>query len=99
MSGILVFTNYDVLIHKLKDGRESEGCYCYWEISRVPKQKVDRIYFAINGIIKGYFKIFGIKENNETRYFEICFHSESWTELKNWVKLKPSQGWRYYECQ
>lgn len=99
MAGILIFTNHDVLIHKLRDGRKSEGCYCYWETSRLPKQTPDRIYFAINGIVRGYFKIFGIKENNETGYYELCFYSESWTEIKDGEQLKPSQGWRYYQCQ
>jgi len=97
MAGILIFTNYDVLIHKLKDGKKSQGCYCYWETSRFPKQSVDKLYFAINGIVRGYFEIFGTIQNNDTGLFEFRFYSESWTEIKDGEQLKPSQGWRYYD--
>ena len=36
--GILVFTNEDVLKHKLKDGKKDKYAYCYWEMSRFPKR-------------------------------------------------------------
>lgn len=36
--GILVFTQEDVLQHKLKDGKAKDYAYCYWEISRFPKR-------------------------------------------------------------
>ena len=36
--GILVCNTQKVLDHKLKDGKESDGNYCYWDITRFPKR-------------------------------------------------------------
>lgn len=36
--GILVFTQEDVLKHKLKDGKKTDYAYCYWEIAKYPKR-------------------------------------------------------------
>ena len=94
--GILVFTNQKVLEHKKRDGKLSEGNYCYWKTSRFPKRFLEnpnaekRIYFAVKGQVKGYFIIHSCEEG------ELQFFSESWTEIKNGEKLKPSWGWRYY---
>lgn len=92
--GILIFTNKEVLEHKKRDGKGSEGNYCYWETSKIPKRFSDEknfaIYFALEGQVKGYFIC---------DYFddiELQFDSESWVEIKNGEILKPSQGWRYY---
>lgn len=38
MNGILVFTRDEVLQHKLKDGKRKDNSYCFWEITRFPKQ-------------------------------------------------------------
>ncbi len=90
MVGILVFTSKEVLNHKLKDGLEAEGNYCYWTISREPKQEIDKIYFAIKGQVKGYFDC-------HMAVGELRFFSEDWHEIKNGEILKASQGWRYYD--
>lgn len=43
MIEILVYTTPEVLEHKKRDGKKSEGCYCYWEFPRPPKKIVDLI--------------------------------------------------------
>jgi len=94
--GILIFTNQDVLDHKLKDGKESNDCYCYWEMGRFPKRFIDsnetdelRLYMAIKGQVKGYFIIHDYDDT-------LMFYSESWHIIKDGEQLKPSQGFRYY---
>ena len=91
INGILVFCSQTTLNHKLEDGKRSKGRYCYWSTSRTPKHEVDRIYFAIKGKVKGYFKISTIVS------YEIRFHSEDWTSIENGKSFKPSQGWMYYK--
>ena len=94
--GILVFTSQEVLEHKKRDGKGSEGNVCYWETSKPPKRFKDkpcaeaRIYFAVRGQVKGYFIV-------DFKYASpLYFYSESWTPIENGEILKPSQGWRYY---
>ncbi len=53
------------------------------------------IYFAIKGIVRGYFIINEI-DSDKISNFWLKFHSESWVEIKRGEQLKPSQGWRYY---
>lgn len=43
MKGILVFTNEKVLQHKLRDGKKSEGEYCFWETNKLPKRFVETL--------------------------------------------------------
>lgn len=99
VDGILVFTTHETLIHKLQDGKSYESNYCYWEISKFPKKPVDKLYVAVKGIVRGYFKINSLKKNSTTTKWEIRFHSDSWVNVQDGEELKPSQGWRYYECQ
>lgn len=93
MVGILVFTSNEVLEHKKRDGKFSEGNECWWSLPRLPKQKVDRLYFAVKGQVKGYFKIEVLDDLRK----ELIFNSETWTPLEEGEILKPSQGWRYYK--
>ena len=51
MEGILVFTHDDVLKHKLKDGKKKDFKYCYWEISKFPKQFDKEIMKTANYVI------------------------------------------------
>lgn len=95
MVGIIVFTNEEILNHKKTDGLKEIGCYCFWKMRKIPKKKIDKIYFAIKGQIKGYFKVF--QTIKYEKYLELRFHSESWKSIRNGKKLKPSQGWRYYK--
>jgi len=89
--GIIIFLKHKTLINKLNDTRASKNKYCIWGTNRPPKQKVDRIYFAVDGKVKGYFKIFKITEN------EIRFYPESWQSIENGSNLKIIEGWRYYK--
>jgi len=60
------------------------------------------IYFAIKGVIQGYFIIHKISagdyegRSDKISNFHLEFYSESWHEIKHGETLKPSQGWRYY---
>lgn len=91
IKGILVFCSIATLKHKLKDGKRSEGCYCYWSTKRPPKTSVNRIYIVVKGKVQGYFKISSITQS------EIRFHSEDWNPIENGRNFRPSQGWRYYK--
>ena len=90
IKGVLVFCSQITLNHKLKDGRRIDNRYCYWSMKRIPLTKVDRIYFAVRGKVKGYFKI------SEITDYEMRFHSEDWVEIENGKAYKSSRGWMYY---
>lgn len=92
MTGILVFTSEEVMIHKLSDGKRSEGRYCFWTLARMPLQEIDRLYFAIRGQVKGYFKIHEIAKADK----ELRFYSESWIPIPDGETLEANRGWRYY---
>jgi len=103
--GILIFTNQEVVIHKMMDGRRSEGKFCYWYLSRFPKKfkeamdkDIDntefRLYMAVNGVVRGYFVIDDFDDYEHPS--EIHFDSESWHSIKDGERFKPSQGWRYF---
>lgn len=57
-----------------------------------------RLYFAIKGKVRGYFKLTAIDkdESEHPEYHSLRFHSDDWVEIKDGEQLKPSQGWRYY---
>lgn len=125
---ILVCQSQDVLQHKLTDGKEEAGRYCFWEMSRFPRrirQAIEaqsestgrysvvarifsgiyddddlvfeyfhvRLYFAVNGIVQGYF----VCRACDQKLTELRFHSEDWFPMEKPVKIKPSQGWRYFD--
>ena len=50
-----------------------------------------RLYFAVGGVVRGYFKCYASDENHSLR-----FHSEDWVSIENGEKIKPSQGFRYF---
>lgn len=92
---ILVCCPQKVLTHKKRDGKKSKGRVCYWELSRRPKKKIKKIYFAVKGIVQGHFKVHRIEDADEA--VALFFDSESWIEQsKPKPKIIPSQGWRYY---
>lgn len=101
INGILVFTTFDVLEHKQRDGLMKEDNYCYWDTRRFPTKLGNhrderRLYMAVNGQVKGYFIIESLTNGDEPGVCRIIFHSESWVEIANGEQLVPSQGWRYY---
>lgn len=132
--GILVCQPQSVLAHKLRDGKESDGRYCYWEFTHgVPKRVGQlmteisedyvakdpqpprplfdyvydddkeivfsthpyrfyvRVYFAVGGVVRGFFKSYAADHEMQS----LRFHSEDWVPIKNGSKIKPSQGYRY----
>jgi hypothetical protein len=42
--GILVCNSQKVLDHKLKDGKKSEHCYCFWNMTRFPRRILQRVF-------------------------------------------------------
>jgi len=96
--GVLVFTSEETLQHKLNDGKQKKGCWCYWTMSKFPKQFYQdeqcksewRLYLAVKKQVKGYFII------HDFNSYDLEFYSETWTPIKKGDVLKPSQGWRYY---
>ncbi len=67
MTSIIIYTTREVLEHKRKDGIGKKGCYCYWTFKNKP-QKLNRgnkVYFAFNKKIRGYFKIHDICGNRQ----------------------------------
>lgn len=52
-----------------------------------------RLYFAVKGIVRGYFVCKACNKDLS----ELRFHSEDWYPITKQIKVKPSQGWRYFE--
>ena len=138
--GILVCQSEEVLEHKKKDGKKSDGRYCFWEMTRFPKKIKEllypestgiysvpakapgyegiydeddlvfegfevRLYFAVKGIVQGYFVCKACNKTSARRSIrqrkgyglsQLRFFSESWIPFKKKIKIKPSQGWRYF---
>lgn len=133
--GILVCQPQDVLDHKLKDGKSSEGRYCFWkfgerfprrirqtisdfvigstgtysEAAKAPDEEgcreddlyltnysfYVRFYFAVGGVVQGYFEVYRV----DSDLTELRFHSEDWVPIKDGAKIRPSQGYRYYDME
>jgi hypothetical protein len=55
-----------------------------------------RLYFAIDGWVKGYFVCRAIGIAAHSKASELRFFSESWTSIKP-IPIKPSQGFRYFK--
>ena len=53
-----------------------------------------RLYFAVKGIVQGYFLCKALGERNGV--YELRFHSEDWFPTRPYV-VKPSQGFRYFK--
>lgn len=48
---ILVCNTQKVLDHKLREGRKSEGAYCYWEMHRFPKRIFELAFPETLGVV------------------------------------------------
>jgi hypothetical protein len=61
-----------------------------------PEDVEVRLYFAIGGVVRGYFVCKAMGERKGVR--ELRFHSESWHPLYSipLIRIKPSQGFRYF---
>ncbi len=49
--GILVCNSQKVLDHKQKDGKRSEGNYCYWEMTRFPNRILEATFPQTTGVV------------------------------------------------
>lgn len=47
MKQIAVYTAPEVIEHKQRDGRESDGSYCFWRFGRVPELIRSRVHYRI----------------------------------------------------
>ena len=108
MTSIIIYTTKEKLLHK-QDKLENDsdkgdlGIY-YWEFSRFPKKvtNYDKIYFATDGFIKGYFEILDMNTPERMGNQDpmgIPSNSISW-ESKTWEDIKPIptksfQGFKY----
>jgi hypothetical protein len=101
MTSIIIYTNEKALLHKQDklsfeedEDKATHGEY-FWRFERKIKRLniKDRIYFAVNGFIKGSFLVKDIGEDcNST---EIEFLSSSWKDLQKPIPCKPFQGFKY----
>ncbi len=91
MSDIIVYTTSETFEHK--KGADGYQRY-YWHLSRPPKRlKVgDKIYFACDGMIQGYFIV---EEFNPDEEEMVVWSKYSWTELKDKIPTKSFQGFKY----
>ena len=88
---IIVYTTREVLEHK--KGADGYQRY-YWKFTRPPKRlhEGDRIYFACDGMIQGYFIIEKFNPDEEEM---IVWNKHSWVDLKKKIPTKPFQGFKY----
>ncbi|MCF8070048.1 MAG: hypothetical protein K9L30_15815 [Desulfobacterales bacterium] len=91
MTDIIVYTMRETLKHK--KGADVYQHY-YWNFPRPPKQLEggDKIYFACDGIIQGYFIV---EEFNPDNKEMVVWNKDSWVELKRKIPTKSFQGFKY----
>ncbi len=104
MTDIIIYTTGDKLLHKqdkLKDDPDKSNCGEYYlEFSRFPKKikEGDRIYFAVNKNIVGYFLIQYLSLYGEpyarVPMDSISWNSKTWKDIKP-IPTKPFQGFKY----
>lgn len=90
MVDIGVYCRKEVLEHKKRDGRGSEGMECFWEFAQLPDVKEgDKFWFASEGRWQGFFIVKDVSD-------VVTFVSESWHSLgNNGGPRKPFQGFTY----
>ena len=98
MTDIIIYTTSAKLMHKkgkMKDDPDfsPEGIY-YWKLSRLPKdtKEGEKVYFATNGKIKGYFIIEEINKEEG-----IVFDSATWNDIRPIYTCKHVQGFKYFK--
>ena len=99
MEDIIIYTTKVSLLHKQDklegdDDKSNCGRY-YWTLSKTPKtiEKSERIYFATEGYIRGYFEIIDVCPSMNGGC-EIEFESKSWTPIVE-IPTKSFQGFKY----
>jgi len=94
MTNIIIYTKEDTLNHKKGLQKGEEDCdNFYWELPKSPKRLGDseRIYFACNGFIKGYFIIEDVDDSDGCT---IEWNKNSWVDIKP-IPTKSFQGFKY----
>jgi len=66
--GILVCNSQAVLDHKLRDGKLSDGNYCYWEMDRFPQRMLDIIFAVGTGVVSESAKAPSGYEEDESEF-------------------------------
>ena len=88
MADIGVYCRKEVLQHKKRDGKGSEGMQCYWEFAQLPDVKEgDKFWFASEGRWQGFFIVKDVSE-------VVTFDSESWVSFDGGPR-KSMQGFTY----
>ena len=100
MSDVGIYTTPQTLLHKMVDGRKSEGREAFWDFSSHPKKiKVesgDKLWFATQNRWQGYFIIEAVSRDIAGNVEEIIFDSETWHPYKNTPAPRtPFQGFTY----
>jgi hypothetical protein len=97
MTSIIIYTTKDKLQHKM--GRLAVA---YWTVAAMPKRfdndnEEDKVYFAYDGMIQGYFKTDYSPMYQGERIPEpsIKWYPPSWKELPKKIPIKPFQGFKY----
>lgn len=86
-----VYTKAETLQEK-KDYAKDPQFYVYWRLSKRPKEKPSRIYFASDKKWQGYFTI--EKANlDSTGHFMI--YLDTWQELEEKPERTPFRGFTY----
>lgn len=65
----------------------------YDEDDRIFEDFEVRLYFAVKGIVRGFFVCKACDKN----LTELRFQSEDWHSFEEIIHIKPSQGWRYFD--
>jgi len=88
MPDIGVYCRKEILEHKRKDGKGSEGMECYWEFTQIPNvESGDKFWFASEGRWQGYFLVKDVSD-------VVTFDSNSWSSIDGGPR-KPLQGFTY----
>jgi len=94
MTNIIIYTTEETLEHKkgLKKGEEDYEHF-FWELSKTPKRLIncERIYFATNRAIRGYFII---EDIDASEGCVIEWSPGSWKDIKP-IPTKSFQGFKY----
>ena len=101
MTDIIIYTTEETLNHKkgLKKGEKHFEMF-YWSFPRLPKrlESKDKIYFATEGFIRGFFIVLDINENPnyyaDTPENSIEWRCDSWKDIEP-IPTKSFQGFKY----
>ena len=92
---ILIYAKPEKIEHKMKKNI-AEGCYCYWETSRIPAPnkllEVEKVYFSDRKKIYAEGKF--LPDLTDSMESAICFDPLIKVNKKQ-PKKPPTRGWCY----